>query len=171
MTTSSGASARRGTGNERAQRVIETCCAVAGLAGSALCSFAMVAAAVGLFTAAGATASHSSMAGMGSMRAAAQQEPEWLQAIVRFGPEILIASLLLLALGIGTRRRSALVPIALGGAVLYAGMYVQRSLTWMYVAIAVGTALLLLAWVSTLRSRRVAPPMVGGSIRVRRPEI
>lgn len=133
----------------------EACCTAAGVAGSALCSFAMVAAAVGLFATAGTTAAgSSSMAGMGSAQPAGRARARVaLHAIVRFGPEILVASLLLLALGVGLRRRWALLPAALGGVVLYVGMYVQSSLTWMYVAIAVGTGLLLLAFALTLRPR------------------
>jgi hypothetical protein len=121
----------------------------------------MVAAALGLFAAAGTTAANfSSMAGMGSARSAARQEPGWLHAIIRFGPEILVASLVLVALGVGVRRRGALVPVALGGAVLYVGMYIQSSLIWMYVAIAVGTALLLIAYVLSLRARTSSPSPV-----------
>lgn len=99
------------------------------------------------------------MAGMGSAHSAGRQEPGWLHAIVRFGPEILVASLLLVALGVGIRRRWALLPVALGGAVLYVAMYVQSSLTWMYVAIAVGTGLLILAFALSLRPRMSNPTL------------
>ncbi|MGH7319318.1 MAG: hypothetical protein ACRELA_06790 [Candidatus Rokuibacteriota bacterium] len=71
---------------------------------------------------------------------------------MRFGPEILVASLVLLATGVAVRRSAALLPAAAGGVVLYVGMYVQQSMAWMYVAIGVGMVLLALAYVVSVRS-------------------
>lgn len=135
------------------RRLAEACCTVAGIGGSLLCSFGMVAAAVGLFAAAGtAAAKGSSMTGMGTT-SGSRDMPGWLDVIVRFGPQILVASLLLVALGVGLRRRRALVPVVAGGGILYLGMYGQSDLAWMSVAIAVGTVLLILAYAVALRPR------------------
>ncbi len=126
--------------------------AAVGVGGSALCSFAMVAAAVGLFATAGASAVHASMAGMGATNSPGSSSlPAWLDAIVRFGPEILVVSLLLVVAGVALRRRLAAIPAVAGGVVLYVGMYVQNSLPLMYVAIGVGGTLLLLGYVVSLR--------------------
>lgn len=136
----------------RAGRVAEACCSIAGIGGSVACSFGMVAAAVGLFGTAGTTAARgASMAGMGDASSTVSRQPGWLDALVRFGPEILIASLALVALGVGLRRPRALIAVAVGGGVLYVGMYVQDSLATMYVAIAAGTILLIFAYAWSLR--------------------
>jgi hypothetical protein len=136
------------------RQVATTCCSLVGIGGSAMCSFAMVAAAAGLFATAGATAVHSSsMAGMASASSPdAGHLPAWLEALVRYGPQLLVASLAVLAVGVGLRRPAVLTPAAVGGAILYVGMYKQHSLPWMYAAIAVGTVLLLIAYLSSLRS-------------------
>jgi hypothetical protein len=117
---------------------------LAGLGGSLLCSTAMLAASVGLFTTAAGAAAHRSMPSMGTPVAGGGL-PAWLDALVRFGPQLLVASLALLAVGVGLRRPAALIPATAGGAILYVAMYQQQSLAWMYAAIAAGTALLLLA--------------------------
>lgn len=135
--------------------------ATVGVGGSALCSFGMVAAAVGLFATAGASAAHTSMAGMGTANSPGSSSlPAWLDPIVRFGPEILVVSLLLVVAGVALRRRSAAGPAVVGGVVLYVGMYMQKSLLLMYVAIGVGGILLLLGYVVSLRP---------GLLRIRRP--
>lgn len=134
------------------------CCSALGIGGSALCSFGMVAAAVGLFATAGTTVAHSSTAGMGTMISTGSARlPGWLDVIVRFGPEILVFSLLLLIAGVAVRRRGAAIPAVVGGVGLYVGMYVQSSLLWMYLAIGVGGMLLLLAYVASLRPRLRRP--------------
>lgn len=92
------------------------------------------------------------MAGMGRASSTVSQQPVWLDALVRFGPEILIASLALVALGVGLRRPRALIPVAVGGGVLYVGMYVQSSTVAMYVAIAAGTILLIVGYAWSLRT-------------------
>lgn len=121
----------------------------------------MVAAGVGLFATAGASAAQTSMAGMGTANSPGSSSlPAWLDPIVRFGPEILVVSLLLVVAGVALRRRGAAVPAIVGGVVLYVGMYVQNSLLLMYVAIGVGGILLLLGYVVSLRP---------GLLRIRRP--
>lgn len=102
-----------------------------------------------------------SMAGMGTANSPGSSSlPAWLDPIVRFGPEILVASLLLVVAGVALRRRSAAGPAVVGGVVLYVGMYMQKSLLLMYVAIGVGGILLLLGYVVSLRP---------GLLRIRRP--
>ena len=139
--------------------------ATVGVGGSALCSFGMVAAAVGLFATAGARAAHTSMAGMGTATSPGSSGlPAWLDAIVRFGPEILMASLLLVVAGVALRRRGAAVPAVVGGVVLYVGMYVQNNLFVMYVAIGVGSVLLLLGYAASLRPGLLGARRPGGAV-------
>jgi len=115
----------------------------------------MTAAAIGIFAAGGARATRDtgSMSGMGgsSSSGSSSHSPGWLDALIRFGPEILIISILLLAFAVGLRRRDAVVPALIGGLILYVGMYAQPSLAVMYAAMVVGTALLVLAFVASLR--------------------
>ena len=144
----------------RARGRLATCCSVAGIGGSLVCSLSMVAAAVGLFLVGGAAAAKgtgSPMAGMSGMGSgsssgtAASRYPGWLDVVIRFGPEILVVSVLLLTLAVALRRRTAAVPALIGGLILYAGMYAQPSLAVMYAAMILGTALLVLAYVASLR--------------------
>jgi hypothetical protein len=63
----------------------------------------------------------------------------------------LVVSVLLLTFAVALRRRTAAVPAVIGGVILYGGMYAQPNLTVMYVAMILGTALLVLAYVASLR--------------------
>jgi len=108
----------------------------------------MTAAAIGIFAAGGATAakdtgSMSGMSGMGGSSSAgsSSHSPGWLDGLTRFGPEILIISILLLVLAVGLRQRDAVVPALIGGLILYVGMYLQPSLPVMYTAMAIGPSL------------------------------
>ncbi len=135
--------------------------AAVGVGGSALCSFGMVAAAVGLFATAGASAAHASMVGMGATNSPGPSGlPGWLDAIVRFGPEILVVSILLVVAGVALRRRRAAIPAVVGGVVLYVGMYVQNSLLLMYVAVGIGS-ILLLGYAVSLRPGLLQVPRPG----------
>ena len=89
------------------------------------------------------------MSGSGSTGQA--QLPAWWEAIVRLGPEILVVSVLLVALAVALHRRIAALPATAGGLILYLGMYAQPSLVVMYAATALGVALLLFAYVAGLR--------------------
>lgn len=157
--TSEMASAGAPTGREAAGRQIgdrlAACCSAAAIGGTLLCSLSMTAAAVGVFAAGGAAAAKDtgSMSGMGgpSSSGSASPSPAWLDFLIRFGPEILIVSILLLTFAVGLRRRDAIVPALSGGLILYVGMYAQPSLPVMYAAMAIGTAFLLLAFVASLR--------------------
>lgn len=162
---SNDASARREATCGGARGRLSTCCSVAGIGGTVICSIGMVVAAVGLFAAGGATgakgadSSMSGMSGSGDSASGASHVPAWLDALVRFGPEILAFSVLVLALAVYLRRRSAAVPAILGGLVLYLGMYVQPILAVMYMAMVIGTSLLVLAFVLTWRPKLARWPM------------
>jgi hypothetical protein len=118
----------------------------------------MVAAGVGLFASTSAKAGEgaaSSMAGMGNMGGNAGTSthfPGWLDALMRFGPVILIGSVLLVGVAVWLRRKAAVIPTLVGGLILYAGMYVQPNLAIMYGAMVLGTVLLVVAYVASLRS-------------------
>jgi hypothetical protein len=134
----------------RAKRWASASLGATGVAGSVLCSFGMVAAAMGLFatgaTAAGRAASMSGMGAMGDTHSSSG----WLDLTVRYGPEILVASTVLVAAAVAIRRPMALLPAAVGAVVLYVGMYVQNSVGWMYLSIGVGMSLLTFAYVASL---------------------
>ena len=162
---------------ESSKGLLATLGSVLGLGGTLVCSLSMIVAAVGLFAAGGTAAAQGSMAGMGSdhqdkgmggmgsghrggMAAAgsgdhagtgAAHSPGWLDAVLRWGPEILVASVLLIVVSVMLRHRWAALPAIVGGLVLYVGMYAQPNLALMYTAIAVGTILLILAYVTSLR--------------------
>jgi hypothetical protein len=124
-----------------------------GLVGSLLCSLSMVAAPLGLIAAGGTAAAQGGMAGMGSEHqgAGAAASPGWLDVLLRWGPEILVVSVLLIVASVALRRRWAALPAVGEGLILYIGMYVQPNLTLMYGAIVVGTALLILAYAASFR--------------------
>lgn len=135
---------------------LATCCTVVGIGGSILCSLSMVAAAIGLFASGGAAAAKgagSSMAGMAGTGSGATpaHSPGWLDVLIRFGPELLVVSIIILTIAVALRRPMASVPALLGGVILYVGMYAQPSLLWMYASMAFGTALLVLAFLASLR--------------------
>jgi len=127
---------------------------LSGLVGTVVCSLSMVAAPSGLIAAGGTAAAQGGMAGMGSEHhgAGAAAYPEWLDALLRWGPEILVVSVLLIVASVALRRRWATLPAIGGGLILYIGMYVQPNLAVMYGAIVVGTVLLILAYVASFRS-------------------
>jgi hypothetical protein len=134
----------------------------------------MVAAAIGLFASGGAAAAKgagSSMAGMSGMGKGTtpSHAPGWLDLLIRFGPEILIVSILILTIAVGLRRTSAGVPALLGGLVLYVGMYAQPSLAVMYATMVVGVALLVLAYLASLRPDWRGGPRGAGNQQWERP--
>jgi hypothetical protein len=124
-----------------------------GLVGTLVCSLSMVAAPLGLIAAGGTAAAQGGMAGMGSgdQGAGAAHSPGWLDVLLRWGPEILVVSVLLIVASVALRRRWAALPAIGGGLILYVGMYAQPNLAVMYGTIIVGTALLVLAYVASLR--------------------
>lgn len=133
---------------------------VLGLVGTIACGTSMVLVAVGVGTSAAAT-------GMAAMSGTGPDAPHGvLGVLLRIGPWLLVASVLLVtaAFALGRRPASAL-PALLAGALLYAGMYAQPDLTVMYAAIAAGYTAwgALYLWVrrarpSTVRTLRAAEP-------------
>jgi hypothetical protein len=126
---------------------------LSGLVGTLVCSLSMVAAPLGLIAVGGTAAAQGGMAGMGSEHhgAGATASPEWLDVPLRWGPEILVVSVLLIVASVALQRRWAALPAIGGGLILYIGMYVQPNLAVMYGAIVVGTALLILAYAASFR--------------------
>jgi len=97
------------------------------------CTASMIAAAVGVGGAAAAT----SMAGMTSTGPG--HPGGVLGVLVRIGPWLIVASVLLVTSAFAlTRRPATAIPALLAGAVLYAGMYAQNSLAVRYASIGAG---------------------------------
>jgi hypothetical protein len=110
---------------------------VLGVLASAACAASMILAALGV----GGSTVAASMAGMTATGAAAPGGV--LGGLIRSGPWLLLASVLLVAVAFALSRRPvAVFPALLAGGVLYAGMYRQSSAPVMYASIAVGY----LAW-------------------------
>lgn len=130
-------------------------CGALGIGGTVLCSLSMLASAAGLFAAERAVGH----AGSGSGR---PQGPGWFDAIVRFGPEILVASILLVAVAVALRTRVGLLLVVLGGIVLYVGMYVQPDQLLMYLAMVLGVAVVLSAYARSVWGGLVPGPWRAG---------
>ncbi len=81
------------------------------------------------------------MSSVGSMAAT----PAWLSGLLRFGPEILVASLLLVIVPLALRRSIGTLPAVVGGTILFAGMYVQSNGTIMVIATGLGFSLIVTA--------------------------
>ena len=123
-----------------------TCCAAIGLAGSLACATSMVLVALGVGASAAA-------AGMASMNQPARPQHGLLGLLIRIGPALLIASIVLVTVAFALRRPQAAAPALLAGAVLYVGMYAQSNQAIMYGSIAVGYA----AWIGTYLWVRASP--------------
>lgn len=145
-TPSSAARPARPVTARRTSRLLGTA-GVLGALGGMSCGVTMllpvlgVAGLAGAGTAAGSEAG--TMAGMGSGPA-----PHGvLGLLTRVGPELLAVSALLVVVSLAMRRRAAAVPAAIGGAVLYWGMYAQGSAAVMYATFAAGFTMWLGSWV------------------------
>lgn len=116
----------------------------AGLVGGLLCSVSMVAATVGQVAAAGLSAG--SVEGMPGMVESAPPGTSSgpldvaVQLLIAWGPVILIGSAIAMAAVLWKRRMAVVVGAVIPAALLYWGMYGQRSVPIMYAAIAVGLA-------------------------------
>ena len=114
---------------------------VFGILGCIVCMGSMILAAVGV---AGAVVSGSmsamSMSDMG-MNSMSGSSPGWLEPILRFGPVILIVSVLLVTLSIGIRRRGFIIPSLVGGVIMYLGMFMTTNIPLMVSSTAVGFVL------------------------------
>ncbi len=151
------------TGSDRRTTIVSICCAVAGGFGAVACSVSMTLAALGIIGTA-ATAS-GSMVGMGGMSAGNSGQPASsgplgipIRFLVQVGPPLLIISVAAITVSLGLRRRAAMIPAILAGALIYAGMYLQSGVPLMYASIALG----LIVWTSlyfwTQRQRRPLEP-------------
>ena len=126
-----------------------------GVLGSMACTASMIAAAVGVGGAAAAT-SMAGMTGTGSGHAGGA-----LGALVRIGPGLIVASVLLVTVAFALSRRPVTaIPALVAGAVLYAGMYAQDSVPVMYASIAVGylTWAALALWAARNPAAQATPP-------------
>lgn len=134
-------------GSDRRTKIVSTCCAVAGGVGALACSVSMTLAALGVIGLA-AVASGAGMEGMGSGSSGQTSSSGLLGSLVRFlvqvGPPLLIISVAAITVSLGIRRRAAVIPAVLAGAVMYGGMYLQSGLPLMYASIALG----LIVWTS-----------------------
>lgn len=122
------------------------CFGAMGIGGAVLCSLSMLAPALGL-----CASQLVSTSGHGEP-AHTLSGPAWLVVVDQFGPEIVIASVLVLVLSILLNGRRGVLPALIGGAVLYLGMYGQADMALMYGAMIVGIMTLTLAYVSSLHT-------------------
>ena len=137
------------TDSDRRRKIVSTCCAVAGGLGAAACSVTMTLAALGVIgAAAAASGSTAGMEGMGSgsggQTASSGLFGNLLRFLVQVGPPLLIISVAAMTVALGLRRRAAVIPALLAGAVMYTGMYLQARVPLMYASIALG----LIVWIS-----------------------
>lgn len=79
--------------------------------------------------------------------------------LIRAGPVILLLSIVAMVAAVAAKRRVAVIPVLLGGLVLYVGMYLQGQRAVMFVSIGFGMLIWLAAslWVVRLWPKR---PMV-----------
>ncbi|WP_234806884.1 hypothetical protein [Mycolicibacter minnesotensis] len=84
----------------------------------------------------------SAVAGAGHAGHGAGQSPGWLavllEALHRISPVLLIVSIVLVATALGLRRRAAVLPALIAGAVLYLSVHGQADPVVMYVGMALG---------------------------------
>lgn len=122
-----------------------------GLLGGIACTTSMTIAALGFVGAAVVQASHLKLT-MADMNAtsgpAVHHSNPVLAFLIAAGPTILIVSAVLFTLSLGLRRRWTVVPALAVGALMYWGMYVQSSVTIMYVASGIGIVIWLLLFVA-----------------------
>lgn len=123
-----------------------------GLTGSTACAAAMVLALVGLVgagtAAAGASPSSGDMSTMSGTGTSGFASPVDLAVaiLIRAGPVILLLSIVAVVAAVAAKRRGAVIPVLLGGIVLYVGMYLLSQRVVMFVSIGVG----MLIWLAAL---------------------
>jgi hypothetical protein len=148
------------TGSARRTTIASTCCAVAGGIGAVACSLSMTLAALGIIGT--AAAASGSMANMGSGSSGQTASSGLFGSLIRFlvqvGPPLLIISVATITVSLGLRRRAALIPAVLAGAVMYAGMYLQPEVPLMYASIALGLIVWASLYVWTQRRQPSARP-------------
>ncbi len=147
------------TGSDRRTKIVSTCCAVAGGLGAVACSVSMTLAALGIIgTGAAASGSLAGMEGMGAGNSGQPASSGPVSSLIRFlvqvGPPLLIISVAAISVSLGMRRRSAIIPAILAGALMYAGMYLQSGAPLMYAAIALGLVVWTSLYIWTQRRRQ-----------------
>lgn len=99
----------------------------------------MTLAAIGVLgTAAAGSISSMSMAGMSNT--VSSTTPHWLSFLLKFGPEILIVSIVMVTISLVLRQVVYILPSLLVGALVYWGMYLQNSTIVMIVVTLLGFA-------------------------------
>lgn len=93
--------------------------------------------------------------GMGEMNGmdATETSNGALALLQRIGPQLVVISALLVALGLSLRRPWMVIPALAVGALLYWGMYLQTNVPVMFTVSALG----LLAWMGLLLLSRHSP--------------
>ncbi len=132
-------------GQGHASRRLTACGGAAGIGGTVLCSASMAAPALGLVAAARPSMSQAGQAGV-------TQAPGWFTAFSHLGPEILVLSILVMLVAVALRRWTWVLPVIVGGIILYLGMYVQPNLALMCTSMVAGMGLLVAAYVASLRT-------------------
>jgi len=165
MTSGTVTSAGQGT------KIVSTCCAVAGGLGAVACSVSMSLSALGVIgTAAAASGFIAGMEGMGTgdngQPASSGPVASLIRFLVQVGPPLLTVSVAAITVSLGLRRRAAVIPAVLAGAVMYVGMYLQSRVPVMYASIALG----LVAWTALYfwTQRRRRPSLRPGGIKGQR---
>lgn len=118
---------------------------ILGIIGCVVCTVSMTLAAIGVAGAA-ATSAASGMAGM-SGGSPPTHEASWLTFLLQYGPEILGISVLFISISFFLKRKIAVIPGMVGGAILYWGMYMQPSVPWMYGSMAIAAIIWMVAYV------------------------
>ncbi len=120
------------------------------------CSVSMTLAALGIIGT--AAAASRSMANMGSGSSGQTASSGLFGSLIRFlvqvGPPLLIISVAAITVSLGLRRRAAVIPSLLAGAVMYAGMYLQSGVPLMYASIALGLVVWTSLYIWTQRRRQ-----------------
>jgi len=108
-----------------------------------------------------AAAASGAMAGMEGMSAGNSAQPVSSSAVaslIRFlaqvAPTLMLISVAAITVSLGLRRRAAVIPALLAGAVMYAGMYLQSGVPLMYGSIVLGLSLWTFLFVWTQAWRR-----------------
>ncbi len=127
----------------RGNPVVAQTSGAAGLAGTLLCSASMIGVTGGSF------AVH--LHARAGFLAGLSNAPGLIAAAIRFGPEILILSVLLVIVSAAIREPRTVLLAVLGGSILYLGMYTQPITVVMYSAMLIGVVLLALTYVLVLR--------------------
>jgi hypothetical protein len=143
------------------------CGGATGILGTVLCSLSMIVATAGVFTSGGLLPMrHLSTPVVSGTTMGVSKEagslPGWLATLVQLGPEIMGISVALLLASILLRHRPGVFTALVGGAILYAGMFLQSSPGLMYGSMILGTGLLVVAYMGALPRLQVVGRVLHG---------